>query len=143
MVNPTDCLIRLGDYRLSPGEKYPVYWIRAAHYKDFQSVLLHLTLKRTSPFFLMTGAWGHWDSETEDALHARNSPLLALPDILEFRDGQFVATDIWHGALEAFRNTLHPKNMTALPDYLFYKSKGWHLRFAGESLFFSEGADRS
>ena len=137
-LNPNDRLILLGDYRLSRSEKYPVYWLRANDYTDFQDELQHLTQKRKSPFFLLTGTQCHWDLEIQDDLHEMNSPLLALSEALEFRDGQFTATDVWHGEVEAFRQALHPEKLTAMPDYLFFKSKGWHLRFAGESLFFSD-----
>jgi len=138
IVNPEDCLIRLGNYQLSPSKKYPVYWIRAANYRDFQSELQPLQLKHSSSFFLMTGTWGNWGSEAEDTLRARNSPLIALPDILEFRDGQFVATDVWRDAVEVFHDTLRPKNMVAVPDYLFAKQGGWEIRFGDEKMSYGD-----
>jgi len=139
-LTSNDRLILLGDYRLSRSEKYPVYWLRANDYTDFQGGLLHLALNRKSPFFLLTGSQCHWDLKTQDKLHEMNSPLLALSEILEFRDGQFTATDVWYGAVEAFRQALHPENMVAAPPYEFRKvGQGWVIRFDGNETFIKDG----
>ena len=134
-----DRLVRLGYYWLSPGKEYPVYWLRVNNYTDFQGGLLCLTLKRKSPFFLLTGTRADWDTELQDDMCERNSPLLALSEILDYRDGQFLANDAWHGAVEMFRQTLHPVKMVTVPPFEFRK-KGqlWVVRYDGQELFLKD-----
>ena len=105
MVNADDRLIRLGYYRPSPDEKHPVYWLRAINEVNFQCELSCLLLRHKSPFFLMTGTRIDWerDLEVQNGLIERHSPLFALSEVLEFRDGKFVTTEVWHKAFEPFR----------------------------------------
>ena len=105
MVNADDRLIRLGYYRPSPDEKHPMYWLRAINEVNFQCELSCLLLRHKSPFFLMTGTRIDWerDLEIQNGLIERHSPLFALSEVLEFRDGKFVTTEVWHKAFEPFR----------------------------------------
>ena len=130
-VHAGDRFIPLGRYRLSRGEEYPAYWMLVNEGSNFCHEATRLILKRRSPFFLMTGTRSDWNTALQNDMSDHNSPLLALSEILEFRDGQFTATEVWHGAIEAFRKTLHPKKLIAVPDYQFARLPGWEFYFAG------------
>ena len=139
-IKKLDCTIQLGNLALAPGEEYPVYMILVDRRNFFKDDVSTLLFKLKTPFIVTTGTRMFWDEGLVEVLRERNIPLLALSEALEFRDGQFVPTDVWHGAIESFRKTLHPENMVAMPEYEFRKmGQGWVIRFEGNDTFIKDG----
>ena len=62
-------------------------------------------------------------------MRENNIPLLALSEILEFRDGQLVPTDVWQGAVDALRKALHPEKLASQPEFMLAKRGSWVFRF--------------
>jgi len=134
-VKADDRLFRLGNYRLSPGEEYPVYWLQACDMSEFQRDAPPLIFRnKIHPFFLLTGTRAVWESELQGVMKENNIPLLALAELLDFRDGQLVPTDEWQGAVDALRKALHPEKLVAVPEYQFARSTGWEFYFVGEKM---------
>jgi len=129
----SDRVIRLGHYQLAPGEEYPVYAVLDGGTNDFHQDVMQLLLKNKNPFLLVSGTRTAWHDTTLEILQERRIPLVPLCEALEFRDDQFIATDVWYGAVEEFRQALHPGNMVAVPDYEFARRGGWSLRFGREN----------
>ena len=124
-----DRLIRLGNYRLAPGEEYPVYWLLAADMSEFRRDSPSLIFQNKTPFFLFTGTRDVWEAEIQGVMKENNNPLLALAEVLEFRDGHLVPTDEWPGAIDVFRKALHPENLTSQPEFMLAKRGAWVFRF--------------
>ena len=132
VVKADDRLLQLGHYQLVPGENYPAYWLLTRDRHKFQRDVSALILKIKTPFFVFTGTRNSWVPEMQLTLQENHVRLLALSEVLEFCDGQFVATDVWHGEVEAFRQVMHPENMVAVSPYEFRKrGQKWVVRFAG------------
>ena len=131
-IKKLDCTIRLGNLAVAPGEEYPVYMELVDRRNFFKDDVNQLLLKLKTPFIVVTGIRMFWDDALVEVLRERNIPLLALSEVLEFRDDQFIATDVWHGAVEAFRKTLSQENLVAVPEYEFARRGGWSLRFGFE-----------
>ena len=138
-IKKLECVIRLGHLSLAPGEEYPVYMILVNKTNFFRDDVSGLLFKLKTPFIVTTGTRIFWDANIVELLRERNIPLLPLCEALEFRDGQFVPTNAWHGAIDAFRQVLHPINMVPAPPYEFRK-KGdmWVIRFAGEDMYLKD-----
>lgn len=137
-IKKYDRVIRLGNLALVPGEEYPVYMFLDDTTNFFRNDVSQLLLKLKTPFIVATGTRTFWDDNIVTLLRERNIPLLSLCEALEFRDGQFVPTDVWHGAMESFRKTLHPENLVAVPEYQFAKLVGWEIRFGKEKMAYGD-----
>jgi hypothetical protein len=133
-IKKLDFTIRLGNLALAPGEECPVYLVLVDRRNFFKEEISRLLLKSSTPFIVVTGTRIFWDDELTEVLRERKIPLLPLCEALEFRDGQFVATGFWNGAVEAFRRTLYPENMAAVPEFRFAKLDNWEICFEDEAM---------
>lgn len=138
-VLPKDSIIRLGNYRVPGGGEHPVFMVCAQSGQMFRNDTASLLLEHSYPFFIITGSRIVWDGDVLNVIKRRNVQLLAMDDILEIKDGKFIATPAWEGAIEAFRQAVCPDNLVAVPPFEFRK-KGeiWVIRFEGEETYLKD-----
>jgi hypothetical protein len=133
-IKSRDRNIRLGHLTMAPGEESPVYLLLVDRDNAFRDEVSQLLLKLKTPFIVTTGTRLFWDDSLMETMQERNIPLIALCEALEFKDDQFVPTEVWHGAVESFRKTLYPENLVAIPEYRFAKPDSWEICFEDEAM---------
>jgi hypothetical protein len=131
-VSPKDTVIRLGNYRIPGRSEHPVFMVCANSRQTFSREVSQLLLTNSDPFFVVTGSRMIWNSDLFEILKQRNVPLLAMDDVFEIKDGAFIPTPVWDGAIEAFRQAVCPENLVAVPDYEFARRGGWFIRYEGK-----------
>ena len=133
--------IRFGTCRIKPGVEFPIYLILAPGCRFMAERLRVLLTTEKNSFFLLTATRRTWTQEVLQLVHDRKSQIVSLEECLLVDNGQFVKSETWDNAVNAFRVAHFPDDLvTAPPPYEFRKcGQGWLVRFEGKEMFLKGG----